>query len=265
MIVWGIGAQVYLNGNINTNVYPRGDMGVNKIRSIFVSNIKGTVWDVEEPSIINHGQYIYTVKILENLYAIEIHGNKLSPYPINTSADTIGFTPVNKLTELYIDPTNPLNQYNPLNPLSNLDEYSKLNYVNQIIQTQNQLQYSNYSSNKNHKTIIKYYYNKLVDEWIYRKLFPLVAFVDIVNSKPQLIKSMDAYNMEKLKTESDRDIEKRVEYLEKYIFTKKIVKQILKKIVKKFGYNWEEMDLHEERIIKIFYEYFKELLETSIR
>ena len=261
MIVWGVGAQVYLNGNINTNVYPRGDIGINKIRSIFVSNMKGTIYEVEEPSIINQEQYIYTVKILENLYAIEIPGRKLSPYPINTSADTISFTPINKLAELYIDPQNPLN---PLNSLKNLDEYNKLNYVNQIIQNQNQLQNSKYNSDKKHKIIIKYYYNKLIDEWIYKKLFPLIAFVDIIDSKPQLIKSLSAYNMEKLKTESDKNIEKRVEYLEKNIFRKKIVKQILKKIIRKFGYNWEELDLHEEKIIKIFHEYFKELLETSI-
>lgn len=246
-----INEQVYLNGTINTNTYPNGTIGLNNIKSIFVSNLKGTVHHIEHPSLFNQ-YYLYTIKIFENLYAIEVKSNQLSKYYLGINNGFLN--PYNSYKNL-----NGVPNLNPLTNIDQLNQLNKLNYLNSQIQTQT------LNVNKNvQKTISKYFYYKLVDEWLYKKLFPLLAFVEIINDKPQLIKSMNKYSVENLVTELDKAIKIRANYLEQNIITKKIVKQILKKIVKNMCINWYDLYKHENTISKIFLKYFEKLLEKSI-
>lgn len=255
-MLFDIGERVYLNGNITTNRYPRGDMGINEIRTIFANNLQGTIFEIELPNILNSGQFIYTVKIFENLYAIEIKQSQISqiPLPFNTQPNiynTIYETPNIKL--------------NSLNTLDQLNELNKLNFLNNKIVQINKFNQSINASKQVRKTITKYIYYKLVDEWIYTKLFPILAYVKIVNGVPQLIESMKEYDIDNLASENDQQIEARVKYLEKNIFTKKLVSKVLKKIIKKMCFNWYELDKHMNTIQQVFFEYFKELLEKVIR
>ena len=256
-----INEQVYLNGTIKTNTYPNGIIGINNLKTIFVTNIKGTVHHIETPSIINQYNYLYTIKILQNLYAIEVKSNQLSK----------NFLGINTNYQNPFNSFNPFNPFNPyknltsgpnLNPLTNIDDLSQLNKLNYL---NSQIQVQNLNANKNvQKTISKFFYYKLVDEWLYKKLFSLLAFVEIINDKPQLIKSMNKYSVENLVTESERTIKIRANYLEENIITKKLVKQILKKIVKNMCLNWYDLYKHENTVSKIFLKYFEKLLEKSI-
>lgn len=252
-----IGEQVYMNGNITTNRFPRGNIGVNDIKNIFATNIRGIVHEIELPSMFNANRFLYTIKIFENLYAIEVTDGKLSRNP---HIGQFGF--LNPPNPVYT--SNPLNPLNPLTDVDQFNELNKLNFINSQINSQNMYNQNLNTSKSVQKTISKYYYYKLVDEWLYKKLFSLLAFVEIVNGKPQLIKSMNRYSVERLATETDDAIEARAEYLEKNIITKKLVKQILKKIVKNMCFNWYDLNKHENTISKVFLEYLKELLETSI-
>lgn len=274
---------VYINGEILTNKFPRGDIGVNDIKTIFANNIKGIVYSVELPSFMNKGQFLYTIKIFENLFGIEVVQTKISKYPIgtdglvfinnkptfiNTQNNSNLFNPFNPSNPT--NPSNPSNPTNPTNPLETLDEYNslnKLNFINKQIQISNTInQKYNLNSDKNvQKTISKYFYYKIIDEWLYKELFSLLAFVEITNDKPKLIKTMDKYSVEKLTLESDENIDKRIYYFESEIITKKIIKQILKKIVKRMCINWYDLDKNEKIVKKVFLEYFTNLLEESVK
>ena len=271
-MIFQINEIVYLNGEILTNRYPRGDIGVNDIKTIFANNIKGTVFSIELPSFMNKGQFLYTIKIFENLYGIEIVQRKISKYPTGTGTGTDGLVYIGNKPVLINTTTN---QYIPkipngigFNQLNNLDEYNalnKLNFINKEIEIQNTINSYNLNSDKNvQKTISKYFYYKFIDEWLYKELFPLLAFVEIIDGKPQLIKSMDKYSIERLASESEAGIEKRVGYFESEILTKKLIKQILKKIVKRMCINWYDLEKKENMVRKVFLEYFKNLLEESI-
>lgn len=85
-MLFNVGEQVYLNGNIVTNKYPCGDIGVNDIKTIFVNNLRGTVYSIELPNLLNSGQFIYTIKIFENLYAIEITQKQITAMQIPTNS-----------------------------------------------------------------------------------------------------------------------------------------------------------------------------------
>lgn len=256
-MLFELGDTIYLSGNITTNRYPRGDMGINDIKNIFVNNLKGTIFAIELPNFLNGGQFLYTIKIFENLYAIEVKQNQIS-YSQTPSNGVYGFIGPNPNL-------NPNIKLNSLSTLEQLNQINKLNWVNEQISTMNKFNQNLNTSHQVQKTITKYIYYKLVDEWIYKKLFPILAFVKIVNGKPQLIKSMDEYNINKLASETDEDIELRADYLESNIITKKLVSKVLKKTVNRMCLNWYELNKHEKTIQNVFLEYLKDLLEESIR
>ncbi len=261
-MLFNIGEQVYLNGNITTNRYPCGDMGVNDIRAIFVNNLRGTVYSVELPNLLNSGQFIYTIKIFENLYAIEVRHNQITPIqiPVNTI-----YNPIPQPNIFNQNLSQPSIKLNSLSTLDQLGQLNKLNWVNNQINQINKFNQNLNTSKQVQKTISKFIYYKLIDEWLYTKLFPILAFVKIVDNVPQLIKSMKEYNVNSLASQSDREIEQRVGYLEKNIITKKLVFKVLKRVVKKMCLNWYELDKHIHTIQKVFLEYFKDLFEESIR
>jgi len=256
-----IGTQVYLNGNITTNRYPRGDIGINDIKTIFVNNLKGTIYEIELPNLLNGGQFIYTIKIFENLYAIEIKQNQLSTIQMASNGYMVGIQP----NIFNLSPQNPNIKLSSLNTLEQLNELNKKTWINNQISQINKFNQNLNTSKQVQKTITKYIYYKLVDEWLYSKLFPLLAFVEIIDSKPQLIKSMSNYNINKLSSQTDDEIEIRVEYLEKNIITKKLVSKVLKRIIKRMCLNWYELDKHLKTIQEVLLEYFKDLLEEVIR
>ena len=261
-MLFELGETIYLNGNITTNRYPRGDMGINDIKNIFVNNLKGTIFFVELPNFLNGGQFLYTIKIFENLYAIEVKQNQISH--IQTPSNGIyGFTTSSNIMDSLN--SNPNIKLNSLNTLEQLNQLNKMNWVNNQINAMNNLNKNLNTSRQVQKTITKYIYYKLVDEWIYKKLFPILAFVKIVDNKPQLIKSMSEYNIGKLASQTDEEIELRAYYLESNIITKKLVSKVLKKIVNRMCFNWYELNKHEKTIQNVFYEYLKDLLEESIR
>jgi hypothetical protein len=264
-MLFELGETIYLNGNIRTNKYPRGDMGINDIKTIFVNNLKGTIFAIELPNFLNGGQFLYTIKIFENLYAIEIKQNQIS-YNQKVSNGLYGFTPPSNLIGLSSNlNTDPNIKLNSLNTLEQLTQLNKINWVNDQINVMNKFNQNLNTSHQVQKTISKYIYYKLVDEWIYKKLFPILAFVKIVGGKPQLIKSMDEYNINKLASETDDEIELRADYLEANIITKKLVSKVLKKMINRMCLNWYELNKNEITIQNVFLEYLKDLLEETIR
>ncbi len=46
-MLFEINEYVYLNGEILTNRYPRGDIGINDFKKFFANNLKGTIFTVE--------------------------------------------------------------------------------------------------------------------------------------------------------------------------------------------------------------------------
>ena len=115
------------------------------------------------------------------------------------------------------------------------------------------------------KTLTKYYYYKILDKWIYKELMPILGFVDLSGDKPQLIKSMEQYNANKLANESSEQIEKKIAYLEKVLITKDMVRHVLKKICSDNNINWYDLDKNEKKIKTVFHNYLLDKLKDSIK
>lgn len=114
------------------------------------------------------------------------------------------------------------------------------------------------------KTLTKYYFYKIVDKWIYKELLPLLAFIDTSSGKPQLIKSLEFYDVQKLANDTEEEIEKKKNYMENILLTREMVLHVLKKICKENNLNWYDLNKHEKKIKKVFYNYLLDKLKDSI-
>lgn len=115
------------------------------------------------------------------------------------------------------------------------------------------------------KTVTKYFYYKVIDKWLYNDLLPLLAFLEIVNGEPQLIKSMDNYNVSKLAQDSTTDIKKKVEYMEHKIISKELVKHVLKKICSENNINWYSLNKHNGKVKKVLLKYIGSKIKNAIQ
>ncbi len=126
-------------------------------------------------------------------------------------------------------------------------------------------QYKNLSAdNTTIKTIVKYYYYKLLDKWLYRELMPLLAFIEIKDGEPKIITNLDSFDPKKLTDDSVENIEKRIDYMEKIIITKDMIKHVLKKMMKSYNMGWYDLKEHDQDVKKYFYRYIKEKLQGAI-
>ncbi len=114
------------------------------------------------------------------------------------------------------------------------------------------------------KTITKYYYYKLLDKWLFKDLLPLVAFVEIAEGKPRLIRNLGDYNMAQLATDSVDTIEKKIDYLAEVLITKEMVKHVLKKFMGKHGLRWSVLNNYENDLKEYFLKYIRDKLEDVI-
>jgi hypothetical protein len=166
------------------------------------------------------------------------------PMSIGPPPSTTSSTPVSILYDPYY--RTPFVNYTPYNLLSPLNNgyYTDLNKDKTVI-----------------KTIVKYFYYKIIDKWLYSDLLPLLGFVTLHDGKAQLIKNLDNY---KTTVDSNKDIERKIDFMENILITRDMVKDILKKIVSKYDIKWYQLYKHEDTIKKKFYKYIKEELENAI-
>jgi hypothetical protein len=104
------------------------------------------------------------------------------------------------------------------------------------------------------KSVIKYYYYKLLEKWIFNEMVGILAFVKLdSNKKPSLINSNDDFNIDKTSRESKDTLKIKAEFINDTFFTKDFVKHILKKIIKKNSISWYDLYDYESNVKKTIY------------
>jgi hypothetical protein len=105
------------------------------------------------------------------------------------------------------------------------------------------------------KNMIKYYYYKTLDKWLYKDLFPLLAYLQVRDDKIRFIKSLEDYDINELLNDTEKNIERRADFFEDKIISKKLIKHILNKVMKKKGIDIRSLKKYENTIKKYLYEY----------
>ena len=217
------------------------------------------------------------MSIFSNEQANEIRAwNKMYIDIINPdygTQNTIGTRPIILLPNSGINKNifglNQLTNFYLFNGLNKTNETNETNETN--IQNSNQIMftpsyYINLNNNdKTKKALTKYYYYKILDKWIYKEMESLLAFVNIEDDKPHLIKTLENYDVIKSVNESKKIKEKKIEYLEKTLITKNMVKHVLNKICKENNINWYDLNKHEKKIKIIFSNFLLEKFKKLVK
>lgn len=125
--------------------------------------------------------------------------------------------------------------------------------------------YPNLDKDRNvRKSLVKHYYYKILDKWLYNELKPLLAYIKIVNDVPTFVSSLNDVDTNSLKNESRDIINKKIQFFEQKIISKDLVKHILKKIVKKYSIKWYELNKYNKYVKKNFFNYIKKKIEKEL-
>ena len=119
------------------------------------------------------------------------------------------------------------------------------------------------------KTIVKYYYLKITNKWLYNNLKSLLNFIEINNGKPEIVSSMQKYNEAHKKYEHDSEpideIDTKINYLEDLIISRRMVKHVLSELVdSNSDIHWYNLKNFEDKIKHVFYNYIKKKMIDAI-
>lgn len=120
--------------------------------------------------------------------------------------------------------------------------------------------------NKDHtvqKATTKYYFYKLIDKWLFHRFKSLLGFIEIIDNKPKLIKSISDYKEQD--DETRENIKIKINFLEKILITKNMVKHVITKLITKNNkLKWYNLYKHEDIIKDTFFNYIKQKLKRAI-
>lgn len=101
-----------------------------------------------------------------------------------------------------------------------------------------------------HEKMVKhFYYYKLLGEWIYEDMIELLGYLKADKSgNIELVKSVNDYDPKSVDKDSDKVIEKKIEFMRKNVFRPKDMMNLLRDLVHEAGVNWYDLP-HKERMV----------------
>lgn len=112
------------------------------------------------------------------------------------------------------------------------------------------------------RTVTKYYYYKTLEKFLKSDMIDLLGYLKITDDKVNFIKSVKDHS-DKLPSEADTN--KKINYLENYFLTKKMIHGILKKYVQKNDIMWYKVQHNEQEFKNYLHKKLKELIEDEIK
>jgi len=114
------------------------------------------------------------------------------------------------------------------------------------------------------KTIVKYYYHKLLDKYIQDNMYDLLGYLKIEGENVEFIKSMNDYkdNIQP----SYKDLLK-MNFIKKTMLSRRLVYKLLKMFNKKVNGKWYKLGESkiEKYVIKFLHKKLKELFKSQVK
>ena len=124
---------------------------------------------------------------------------------------------------------------------------------------------NNYETLENNKqvikTVIKYYYYKILEKWLKGPFIDLLGFFKIVDNNVKFIENMNEMQKE-LDTSQNENL--KIKYIEDNILSKSIIKELLTKFIEKNSYKWYKIQNHEEELKLYLHSKIKNLFESQV-
>lgn len=171
--------------------------------------------------------------------------NNIAQYQYNKNIAN-GQIPIIKTSHIITDNMSPLITYNTNNHQIGFEYYDDLNKDRTV-----------------QKATTKYYFYKLIDKWLSHRFKPLLGFIEIIDNKAKLIRSISDYKEQY--DESHDNIKIKIDFLEKILITKNMVKHVINKLITKNNrLKWYNLYKYEDIVKDTFFNYIKQKLKQAI-
>lgn len=115
------------------------------------------------------------------------------------------------------------------------------------------------------RQVTKYFRYKLLDSWLYNELSNLLGYFVINNDgSVSLIDKLDNYNKNAENMDTLEIIDKKSDYIERYILTEDMCYKLIKKFIKGTGSNWYDLTKIEELIEEFMNKQLTKIIEGII-
>ena len=104
---------------------------------------------------------------------------------------------------------------------------------------------------KVHAKMTKFFYFKMLDDWFYKDLVDFLGYFTISGENVALIKKISDYKEDSVKKDTLEDMEKKIDYIEKKIFSMEDMYNILFKFIRETATNWYDLYKHESLIMAV--------------
>lgn len=115
------------------------------------------------------------------------------------------------------------------------------------------------------KKILDYYYDLIRDDWLLDDLNDILNYFDYNHDKVEMIKQMSEYNRDNVHKDTDDIAEKKVEFIEKHLFTKYDLFDVLGKFTEETGTKWVDLPKNEFFVKKLVKEYIMKSIKKELK
>lgn len=112
--------------------------------------------------------------------------------------------------------------------------------------------------------IVKYFYRKIVHEWLYEDINKILNYVTVSGNTVSLLPNLDAYKSDAVYKSSYEDLDKKVDFIRRNFFHKSTLFKVLNKLVKELGLRWIDLPKDEYHVKKEIKSYLKRKLRQAI-
>lgn len=115
------------------------------------------------------------------------------------------------------------------------------------------------------KKMLNYYYDLIRDKWLLDELNDILNYVVYRDGHASLIKNLSEYNSNNIAKDTDQIAEKKVEFLEKDIFTKYDLTELLTKFTKETNSKWVDLPKNEFFLRQATKEYIVKKIKKQLK
>jgi hypothetical protein len=186
----------------------------------------------------------------------------LSDYSVSTPVYTNNNSYL--VTENYLNSPKPTYVIN--NPASNKvildsDYVTSVNYTDYTVPATGTYQNLNTDRDVVEK-IVNYIYFKFLDKWLYHDLKHILKYLVEVNGKITIIRNKK--DIKSNKTNSSKLAERKTDYIEKHVFSKKDMYKLLYKLVHEYNVNWYDLPQKTDLVQTVLQSKLKKILKRSL-
>jgi len=113
--------------------------------------------------------------------------------------------------------------------------------------------------------MLRYYFDLIRDDWLLDDLNDILNYFNYKDGKVNMINKLEEYNPNNIAKDTDQIAEKKVEFIEKNVFTKHDLKHVLRKFTKESNSKWVDLPKNEFFLKKVVKEYIIKEIKNKLR